>query len=71
MNANTAFEIKAEAFRIMTGYMAPGKDAGVMAGIDHSYEYRCQRWGDWNGLHGEVINSMLKAVDNVLRLDEA
>ena len=64
MNANTAFEIKAEAFRIMTGMMAPGKDEG-MAGGAHTYEERCQRWGDWIGLHGEVVNAMLKATDSV------
>ncbi len=64
MNANTAFEIKAAAFHKMTGMMAPGKDVG-MAGSANTYDERCQRWGDWIGLHGEVINAMLNAVDDV------
>ena len=65
MNANTAYEIKAEAFRIMTGMMAPGKDPG-MAGSAHTYEERCQRWGDWLCLYGEVINAVLKSADDIL-----
>jgi hypothetical protein len=64
MNANVLFEIKAEAFRIMTGMMAPGKDVG-MAGSEHTYEERCRIWGDWIGNNYEVINAMLKAVDTI------
>ena len=69
MNANTAFEIKAAAFMTMTGMMAPGKDVG-MAGSTHTYEERRQRWWDWVQLHGEVIYAVLKAVDDVILVEE-
>ena len=71
MNSNTAFEVKAEAFRIMTGHLAPGKDAGLLDGDSISHQDRYEKWGIWVVVHGDVIRAMLKAVDNVLLSDEA
>ena len=65
MNVNTAYEIRAEAFRIMTGMMAPGKDPG-MAGESASYEERCHVWGDWLLNNEDIITAMLKASEHVL-----
>ena len=64
MNANISFEIKAEAFRRMTGYMAPGKDAG-MAGESASYAERCHVWGDWLANNEEIITALLEAVETI------
>ena len=64
MDYNIQFEILAEAFRLMTGYMAPGKDTAAAAGAA-PIEERIQRWGAWNVNNQEIISAMLRAVDKV------
>ncbi len=62
MNANLEFEITAEAFRWMTGMMAPGKD--VPAVTDHTpIEARQVAWFKWNNDHHKIIRAMLHAAD--------
>lgn len=66
MDANTEFEIKAEAFRIMTGYMAPGKDAPMYAYAGREdEEERHRQWGAWCMTYSGIIRAMLRAVEHV------
>ena len=65
MKANTRFEIEARAFNIMTGHMAPGKDAPAAAG-DDDYEERQRAWIEWKQTHSTCINSMILAFENQL-----
>ena len=59
------FEIGAEAFRIMTGHMAPGKDASP-ASYPAPYEEREARHKDWSDANGECVRAMLLAFQRVM-----
>lgn len=59
------FEIQAEAFRIMSGHMAPGKDASPHS-YSAPYEEREASYKRWNEMHGECVRAMLLAVERVL-----
>ena len=61
MDANMKFEIKAEAFRRMTGLLAPGKDA--MQGPP--LEERMRAWDMWLVKNGKVVDAMLRAMERV------
>ena len=65
MDSNLSFEIKAEAFRIMTGHMAPGKSASPES-YPAPYEERIRIWGDWLVNNEEVINAMLLSMERML-----
>lgn len=67
MNANTEFEIKANAFKRMTGMMAPGKDEPA-ASHGHSYEERQAAWANWHTQHLKIIRALLHALDDILNL---
>lgn len=59
------FEIQAEAFRIMTGHMAPGKDASPYS-YPAPYEEREARYTDWADANGECVRAMLLALERVI-----
>ncbi len=62
------YEIRAEAFRRMTGHLAPGKDAAAV-----SYDETANRteiYARWAEIHGECVYAVLAAVDYVLRTSE-
>jgi hypothetical protein len=59
------YEIKAAAFRRITGLMAPGKDESAAAG-GASYETRTAVWDLWIRAHGEVINAVIKSTIETL-----
>ena len=61
LNSTEEYELKAEAFRVMTGHMAPGKDASA-AGYPAPYEEREAAWAEWGTKHGEVVRAMLLAL---------
>jgi hypothetical protein len=65
MNSYISYEIKAEAFRIMTGHTAPGKDA-ASASYPASFEERHAAFDKWMQENGECIKAMLKAADNFI-----
>lgn len=65
MDAYYRYEIKAEAFRIMTGHMAPGKDAPPQS-YPAPYEEREKVWRQWLLDNEECINAMLLAVDRII-----
>ena len=59
------YEIQAEAFRRMTGHLAPGKDAA--AGSYDEAANRTEIYARWAEIHGECVYAVLDAVDCVLR----
>ncbi len=65
MNAIEHFEIRAEAFRFMTGQMAPGKDRGAIPPTisDDERDDLFQRWCDENAL---CITAMFHAFEQVM-----
>ncbi len=66
-DSNTIFEIKAEAFRRMTGHMAPGKDAAALS-YPASYEERSAAWEVWNQSNRECFVATIQAMQNILNL---
>ena len=62
-----AFEVKAEAFRRMTGMMAPGKDESAAAGGSHTYEERSAAYDAWWKQHGDCVRAVMRATESVFR----
>lgn len=65
MDSYVSYEIKAEAFRIMTGHMAPGKDA-ASASYPAPFEERQAAWDEWLKENSDCIKAMLAAADNFI-----
>ena len=66
MNDFIRFEIKAEAFRLSTGHLAPGKDMAANAG--HSDEEEAERnsmWTAWCAQNNGMFNKFIQAAENV------
>ena len=63
------FEILAEAFRVMTGHMAPGKDAS-MHSYPAPYEERKTAWDAWNAQHLDAVRAVLTASERVIQREE-
>lgn len=61
LNSTEEYELKAEAFRVMTGHMAPGKDAAA-ASYPAPYEEREAAWREWSVKHAEVLRAMILAL---------
>ncbi len=59
-DANTRFEIMADAFYRETGQLAPGKDAVLLS---ESAEERRAHWDDWTVAYGRVINHIFAATE--------
>lgn len=59
------YEIKAEAFRIMTGHMAPGKDAAPES-YPAPFDERFAAFERWQEIHGECARAMLKATERMV-----
>lgn len=57
-------EIMAEAFRRMTGHMAPGKDASPLS-YPAPIEERRAAWDIWCDDHSTIIHAMFHAVESV------
>lgn len=65
-----SYEIQAFAFRVMTGYVAPGKDASPLAD-EASYEERCAAFDEWRNEHAPCILAMLHGFEALIdRNDE-
>ena len=69
INEIERYEIKAHAFKRMTGFMAPGKAVAYEA-HEEPIERREEGWRYWNHTHGRVIAAMLDAVCHVMTEDE-
>jgi len=61
----TKFDIQAEAFRIMSGYMAPGKDPSILS-QPVSYEEREAAYRQWAEIHSECVRAILMAFESTL-----
>lgn len=59
------YEIRAEAFRIMTGHMAPGKSASA-ASNPASPEERNAAYLEWAAAHTNCVRAMLLAFERVM-----
>lgn len=68
MNANTRYEIKARAFNLMTGHMAPGKDSPAAAGPT-DYDERELAWLRWLDTNRHCIESMFQAFEEITEDD--
>lgn len=64
MNANEMFEVQAEAFRLMTGHLAPGKDMGAM-GSERADEERRAAYKVWCEENGPCVAAMMIAFQSV------
>ena len=64
MNANTRYEITAKAFDLMTGLMAPGKDAPAALYPITPLE-RAEAWHSWKKDNQECIDAMITAFESV------
>ena len=64
-----SYEIQAFAFRMMTGYMAPGKDASPLAD-ETPYEGRCAAWDEWRNEHAPCILAMLHGFEALIDRDD-
>lgn len=65
MNPVISYDIRAEAFRRMTGHMAPGKDAAPES-YPASYEIRNEAWNKWNDDNAVIIRFMLLAASEFI-----
>ena len=65
MNAGLRYELRARAFELMTGQLAPGKDAPAEVN-GASMEEREQAWREWLEQHFACVEAMLKAVDELV-----
>ena len=64
------YEVKAEAFRICTGHMAPGKDPAAMS-YPKPFEDRAKAWDEWHAAHALPIAAMLTAFERIMERDDA
>jgi len=69
IDAIDEFEIKAEAFRLMTGHMAPGKDPAIES-YAATFEVRAEEFERWLKENGECARAMLIAVRRILPDEE-
>ena len=64
-----SYEIQAFAFRVMTGYMAPGNDSSPLAD-EAPYEERCAAWDEWRNEHAPCILAMLHGFEALIDRDD-
>ena len=64
-----SYEIQAFAFRVMTGYMAPGKDVSPLA-YEAPYVARCAAWDEWRNKHAHCILAMLHGFEALIDRDD-
>lgn len=64
-----SYEIQAFAFRMMTGYMAPGKDSSPLAD-EAPYEERCAAWDEWRNKYAHCILAMLHGFEALIDRDD-
>lgn len=63
------FDVTAEAFRRMTGMMAPGKDESALAGGEHTIDERSAAFTEWIRQHGDCLRAVLAAVESICQRD--
>lgn len=68
LDTTTRFELKCETFRLMTGHMAPGKDASSQS-YPAPLEERQLEFEDWNAIHGVCVAAMIRAFEMMIPND--
>lgn len=61
MNASLRFDIIAEAFRLETGWLAPGKDDASGG----NYQIRKMQFDNWERRNHRSFDCIIKAIENV------
>ena len=61
MNSVAKYELKAEAFRLETGMLAPGKDSPAALN-GPSFEEREAAWTAWQSKHGASFDLFIQAL---------
>lgn len=69
MNSVLRYEIKAEAFRIITGHMPPGKDAAA-GSYPESFESRALLWEYWLKSNSSCIDAMFLSFERMTGVDD-
>ena len=69
LDTTTRFEIRAEAFRIMTGNIAPGKNASPES-YPAPYEERTAAFKRWSEIHSGCVGAMILAFERMMPDDE-
>ena len=64
------YEVKAEAFRICTRHMAPGKDPAA-ASYPAPFEDRAAAWDKWMTDNGMVVAAFRSAFNSIMGNDES
>jgi len=64
------FEIRAHAFRAMTGVTAPGKSIASAECCSDSDEYRFNAWEEWMKKYGACIGAIFLATEDILNLKD-
>jgi hypothetical protein len=59
------YELKAAAFNMLTGIMAPGKDPPPGSN-QPPYEERFKAWEEWTDKHNDVLNALIDAIQSEL-----
>ena len=59
------YEIKAEAFRICTGHMAPGKDPSPLS-YPAPFEERAAAWDKWTTENLKITGAFLTAFNRIM-----
>ena len=70
MNDVEWYEIKAEAFRICCGHMAPGKDPAA-ASYPAPFEDRAAAWEKWTLENQQVIAAFGTATRRIMGRDDS
>ncbi|MCP3704934.1 MAG: hypothetical protein GY954_18640 [Alteromonas sp.] len=65
MNSIEEYEVRAEAFRLMTGHMAPGKDAAPES-YPAPFEERSEAYKEWAEDNAECVRAMMLAFKHVM-----
>lgn len=69
LTTHESYEIQAFAFRVMTGHMAPGKDASPLS-YPAPYEERIAAWDEWRKEHAPCVLAMLHGFEAVIDRDD-
>lgn len=70
LTAIEAFEIRAEAFRIMTSHMAPGKDAPAMGGFQARPDVVREAFEEWHQKYHGCVRAVMAAYRKILPRSE-
>ncbi len=65
LSPSQKFEITADAFFYMTGFIAPGKDIASARGPVNE-ALRCKIWIEWRDEHRMILDAVFRAIEEEL-----